>query len=260
MLTAGQTAHFETFGFLVLRQLFTQGEISIMKREAEEIYQEDREGRPFEGEETHSIQPFFERKPFLSALTDDDRIYKIGEDLLGPDFILDLTEGKLRVGDTPWHGAVLQADAVSTVKINIYPDPLTKGTGCLRVVPGSHLAASPDLYEPLRERNDSPEYIPFGMAPQDVPCVPLETQPGDVVVFQEVLLHSSFGGKPGRHQLAVSFFANPTTDEQVREIVDSYTRATWSFHPSESYINSDRPRIRRMVSRLVEWGFETAKA
>ena len=259
MLTTEQVAHFRAFGYLVLRRLFSQDEAALMKREAEEIYEADTAGKPFDPEETQYVQPFFERKPFLSALPDDDRIYGIGESLLGADFVLDGTEGRLRVGPTHWHGGVPRENAVPTVKINIYPDPLTKETGCLRVIPGSHHVASPDLYEPLRRLNDGPDFRPFGFAPPDVPCVPLEVQPGDIVVFQEYLLHSSFGGGPGRHQLAISFFANPTSDEQVKEIVDSYSSAKWSFRPAESYINNDRPRIRRMVSRLVDLGFETSK-
>ena len=47
MLTPGQIAHFETFGFLVLRQLFTRDETTAIKQEATEIFQEDKEGRPF---------------------------------------------------------------------------------------------------------------------------------------------------------------------------------------------------------------------
>ena len=256
MLTSEQIAHFETFGFLVLKQHFSTDEIAIMKTEAEEIYLEDRGGDQFDDIETQYIQPFFERKPYLSSLIDTDRIYMIGEDLLGPDFILDGTEGRLRVGPTPWHGGKPEKNSLPHVKINIYPDPLTKNTGCLRVVPGSHLFTSPDLYEQLRTPNYSPDYRPFGMAPTDVPSWPLETEPGDVVVFTENLLHGSFGGRPGRHQFAVSFVAQPTTDDQVQQMLAFYAKAKYTFHPSTSYINSDRPRIRRMVSKLVEWGFE----
>ena len=36
---------------------------------------------------------------------DDDRFYGVACDLLGPRPILDLSEGNLHVGDTPWHGA-----------------------------------------------------------------------------------------------------------------------------------------------------------
>lgn len=260
MLTTEQVAHFQTFGFLVLRKHFTENEISVMKREAEEIYDEDRDGKPFGGEETQYIQPFFERKPYLSTLVDDDRLYSIGEDLLGPDFVLISTEGRLRVGPTAWHGMVPKEDALRTVKINIYPDPLTRDTGCLRVIPGSHHMASPDMYEPLRALNYRADFRPFGFTPAEVPCVPLEVVPGDVVLFQEYVLHSSFGGGyEGRHQLSTSFYANPTTVEEIKEITDLYSVAKWSAHPSESYLNSEKPRIRRMVSRLVELGFEPLK-
>ena len=42
MLTLGQIVHYETFGFLVLRNLFTPGEMSIMKSEAGDIFEENR--------------------------------------------------------------------------------------------------------------------------------------------------------------------------------------------------------------------------
>ena len=64
MITAEQRAHFETFGFLVMRQVFTPDEIAVMTREANEIMDEERGGRPFDGEKRQFVQPFFERKPF----------------------------------------------------------------------------------------------------------------------------------------------------------------------------------------------------
>ena len=81
MLTAAQIAHYEAFGFVVLKQLFTPDEAAIMKCEAEEIFAQARGGRPFTGTQTEYVQPFFERRPFLFSLLDDDRIYNIGVDL-----------------------------------------------------------------------------------------------------------------------------------------------------------------------------------
>ena len=100
MLTPEQKAHFQTFGFVVLRQLFTRDEMSVIKRESDEIFDEVRGGSPCSGQR-EAVQPFFERRPFMSKLVDDDRIYDIGVDLCGPDFILEVTEGNLHVGDTP---------------------------------------------------------------------------------------------------------------------------------------------------------------
>ena len=258
MLTLGQIAHFETFGFVILRQVFDPEEVSIIRREVDEIFAEDRNGGPATNT-TQYVQPFFKRKPYLSTLVDDDRIYEIGVDLVGPDFLLVQTEGRSRAGDTSWHGGVEDRQYPRTIKINFYTGELTKDTGALRFVPGSHKASGPDLYEVLRGNNDDPDFWPFGMKPSEIPCYAAESRPGDLVIFTECTLHSSFGGSPGRQQNAINFLENPRNDEQVVWTKGLYEGWKYGLRPAESYVNSDRPRIRRMVSRLVEWGFETSK-
>ena len=59
-----------------------------------------------------------------------------------------------------------------------------------------------------------------------------------------------------RYQICASFVANPVSYDQEREMVAFYRKARFSYHPARSYINSERPRIRKMVSKLVELGFE----
>ena len=259
MLTPGQVAHFDTFGFVVVREVFTPDEVSIMKRETEEIYAEHWNGGPAT-ETTQFVQPFFELKPYLSTLVDDDRIYEIGVDLLGPDFLLVQTEGRARATDTSWHGPRPAEHELRTAKINFYLDELTKDTGALRFVPGSHRPADPDLYDLLRENNNDPDFRPFGMKPSDVPCYAAESRPGDLVIFRENTLHSSFGGSPGRYQNAINFMENPRTDDQVAYVKSLYESWKYGLRPAESFVNSDRPRIQGMVSRLVEWGFDTVAA
>jgi hypothetical protein len=56
--------------------------------------------------------------------------------------------------------------------------------------------------------------------------------------------------------LTINFLANPRTDEHLLYLKQRYSRGN-ELRPAASYVNSDRPRIRRMVSRLVELGFET---
>ena len=256
MLTEEQVAHYETFGFLVLRQVLSEEETEALREASLSTLQALRGGRPYTGKESHDVMPSFERDPLLTALIDDDRIHQIPESLLGPDFFLDGTEGHLRMGDTPWHGAMEFTEGIGHIKATMYLDPVAKDTGCLRVIPGSHRWGSPDYLEVLRPRTDDPGFRPFGMPPTQIPCWPLETEPGDVVVFTERLLHGSFGGDPGRHQICASFVANPVSEDEEREMVAFYRKAKFSYHPARSYINSDRPRIRKMVSKLVELGFE----
>ena len=256
MLSTAQTAHFETFGFLVLKRLFTQDEVAIIKSEAEEIFDEARGGKPYAGVREHAM-PFFERGAFMSTIADDDRIYDIGVSLMGPDFVLDGTEGNLMTGDSSWHCMVPAQNLLPSIKIAFYPDPLTRDTGCLRFIPGSHKAGSPDPYADFRNNDVYSGSRPFDMEPTDIPSYAIESQPGDVVVFTENVLHASFGGRNGRHQHVINFGANPRTEEQVAYIRGQHDATIRSLRPAESYVNSDRPRIRRMVSRLVELGFET---
>lgn len=256
MLTRDQVAYYETFGFLILRQMFSKGETDELRNASLSAFQGLRGGRPYFGKDAEGAIPFFERHPRLSALLDDDRIHQIPESLLGPDFFLDGTEGHLRVGDTPWHGDTEFSEDIGHIKVTIYLDPVAKDTGCLRVIPGSHRHESPDYLEVLRPRNYDPDFRPFGISPTEVPCWPLETEPGDVVVFPERILHGSFGGWPGRHQLCASFVANPVSESQERQMVAFHRKAKYSFRPARSYVDSDRPRIRKMVAKMVELGFE----
>ena len=260
MLTPDQIAHLHTFGFLVLRRLFTPDEVALIEREAEEIMAAARQGHPFDPTTTQAVQPFFERRPFMAGLAADDRIYSLGEDVLGPDFLLDGTEGNFHVGDTPWHGGSgRQTRILPEIKIAFYPQPLAKDSGCLRVIPGTHRTSDPDPFQILRQRHDDPDGRPFGLHPSEVPCVLIETEPGDVVVFFEDTLHAAFGGAPGRHQHAINFVTNPKTDEQLSLLHELYEQHRFGFHPAESYIHSKEPRLRRIVGRLVELGFKSSK-
>ncbi len=83
-----------------------------------------------------------------------------------------------------------------------YLDPVTKNTGCLRVVPGSHIHAdqyAQALHEvtPFSVSNDNEEV--WGVHGSDVPAYPIESEPGDLLVFDQAIKHSSWGGGDRRH-------------------------------------------------------------
>jgi hypothetical protein len=256
MLTDEQKNHFKTFGFLVLRQVLTPEEIDEIRRESDRILLENRQGEPFPGTKRQAMIPFFEHSPALLRYMEDDRIYHLGTDLLGPGFVLNATEGNLHVGDTQWHGGGPEAEVVPHIKIAFYLEPTTKDSGALRLIPGSNFAEIRQRLQPLTAQNDDPSTMPFGVSGPDLPCQVFESEPGDIGIFSEHTWHAAFGGKPGRSQHAINFMANPTTDEQVTHLRNLYESWTYSLHPPEVLINSDRPRLRGMVEKLVELGFE----
>ena len=149
MLTPGQIAHFDTFGFLVLRGLFSAGDMDEIRNESLSTMSALRGSVDYIKTHNQAVQPWFERHPSMVNLVDDDRLYQIGESLCGPDFWLDGTEGHLRVGDTDWHADTSTPEDLPWVKIEVYLDPLAKDDGCLRVIPGTHRKMDPDPYASL---------------------------------------------------------------------------------------------------------------
>ena len=54
--------------------------------------------------------------------------------------------------------------------------------------------------------------------------------------------------------LNTNYYENPTTPEQVQYVRDQTQITTAMFHPHETFLNSERPRIRGMVQKYVELG------
>ena len=288
MLNADEKAHFEAFGYLVVRELFSGVEAEEFGRGHREIMDEDRGGRPFTGDRRHGVISFAERRPGLSRLVEDDRVYGRIEALLGPDFMWIGSDGNLYVGDTQWHSDS-RADPIeygyTRVKVAFYLDTVTKDTGCLRVVPGSHVPPLHEELEALREmhlrqRDYSGEpatedeqigsedfgETPFGVAPSDLPSVALESRPGDVVFFNQRLWHASFGGGVGRRMFTLSYGPDPVTEEQVSLVAMTYAAGvqaaqnlqhttTPGRYYTDGFLNSDRPRMRHMMATAKRLGF-----
>ena len=257
MLTAEQKAHWDAFGFLVLRQLFAPHEVQKLRQASIEVLNRHGGEDAFSGPPTWSVGAFVERHPVLTDWLADDRIYSIPETLLGPDFLLETNGGFVFWGDTQWHGGFSPdespASYYNVAKVAMYFDTLTRDDGCLRVIPGTQRRPFGELVRPQQNREDR-NAMPFGVAQENVPCVALESEPGDVIVFTERVFHSAFGSKKGRLMFASEYAADPTTDKQTAALRDQHDRMRYSDHPSQSFIDCDNPRIRRMVSRLVELG------
>ena len=251
-ITDGQIAYFQTFGFLVLRQVFDQEEMAAFSTRFDEMLAEDRGGIPFPGESRQSLYRFAELDPMFTDMVADDRIYNTVEALLGEGFIWLCSEGNKYVGDTDWHpdGSRL---ACRPMKVSLYLDPLTAETGCLRVIPGSHRLPFHEELKPCAK---------FGLADAEIPCLPVETQPGDVIFADMNTWHASVGGAVGRRHIAVNFAQEPKTDDDVEMMVQNYEGVLrhggeLQYSPlqrvfSDEFLQSDDSRIRRLVARWIE--------
>ena len=270
MLTKGQLAHFETFGFLVLRQAFSSAEMKAFIDAADEIWAVDDGMSVGSGENNSatSVRAIVERHPKLTSLAEDDRIYGTLEKLLGPGFIWAFSEGQRGRISTSWHNdrPGKNQNKYTRIKVHLYLEPTTKETGAIRVIPGSHRSPYHESLEPLMNRhmhkNDAMKdkeggvgnnhTLPFGVEGPDIPCYAFESNPGDVIFFHQNIFHAVYGGLGERRRyIAMKFAAKPTTDEHIR-LIKEHTE--YVFHPHEAFLNSDRPRIRGMVENLEALG------
>ena len=288
MLTDAQVAFFRTFGFLMLPQAFSPDEMAVIDAEFEDVMAADRAGRSFRGDKRHWVLGCAELRPMMRSLIEDDRVYEPMDQLLGPELMWWGSGGNYYVGDTGWHpDTALSAGSPRSIKVALYLDPVTRETGCLRLIPGSHRPplhddltvlrmqrtmqavaegrAGADALERLREEGVDVARPGFGVPPEDVPAYAAESRPGDVVMFDQSTYHASFGGKSGRRMLTLNYTAVPKTAEALAFLRQSYAsnvtnirRLGYSGRENshdDDVLRSDRPRLQRIVAPLLELGF-----
>ena len=113
-------------------------------------------------------------------------------------------KGVLYFGATGWHRD--SERDLPSVGLAAYLEPLDASNGALRVRPGSHVNRIDDLAERV-----------------------VRTNPGDLIAFDEHLLHASAGGRD-RRQWRVDFIADPAgaaAEASAREYYASLFAAGW---------------------------------
>ena len=256
MLTENQMHHFRVFGFVVLRQLFSSDEVETICTQADEVWTEGLGHAPA-SDESISVAPFLELHPSLIKWIEEDRLYVPMTQLLGQDMIWSGSEGIL--GTTTkrtyhhWHAdrpGPLELGYLR-IKIMMYLEPMRKNTGALRVIPGSHRSPFHEELMAFQQSHatETPDF--FGVKGADVPAYPVETDPGDLVVFNQNLFHAVYGKVDRRRYLAWKYAARPTTDAHLSSIKK---HSEYAYTPHEQLQQSDSPRIRRLIDGLVQWG------
>jgi hypothetical protein len=236
--------YLQTFGFLVLRQFFDPGPLSAeMDRILKDAFSSSTEVSRFGG--IH-----FEYVPMMTADTPEslsllDRTAVVAEQILGGAVIPTRAKAIRYFGSTPWH--VDSVQPVTSIGFMAYLEPLRADNGALRVIPGSHL---PERGNVIRAMGGT------GMAASELPSEILPTEPGDMIVFDEHLFHSSEGGL-ARRQWRIDYLCDPVdtaTRNSARAYYSSIYAANWSGgydvdrYPSygPDWRASARPAVRRL--------------
>ena len=259
-LTEQQTRFFETFGYLSFPGLFA-AEAAAITEAFEDVWAEYGGGhyrRPHDHQQRSSLLPFIDQHPYLCALLDDERIEGVAADLLGEDFNYMSSDGNFYVGDTNWHSdGYDRSPGYRSIKTAFYLDPMGRDSGCLRFIPGSHNmgdAFSDAVHEVMPTgRLDCTEEF-WGVGGNDVPAQALETEPGDMVVFNHRLKHASYGGSTSRRMFTINLQQRfrGEDEEMLRASVGAMARhwAESAYGPTMLETAGPR-RMRHLEQRLA---------
>lgn len=225
---------FDAFGFLVCRNALKEGDIVLMRSEAESIFFEDW-GEIYDGKERQQIQGFVERSKLLVDYIKNEQILARVRRLIGRKLVWIGSDGNRYVGATGWHPDGSNMN-VRRIKVLFYLDHQLRDSGALRVFPGSH---RPELHQNLRillqrpnktitpygvlaSKRKSTKASGFGIPADLLPSYPIETRPGDIVFFDQNIWHSSFGGDPGRMMFTMNFAEHPRLEEDWKFVLRMY--------------------------------------
>ncbi len=230
-LTESQLRFFRTFGFIKLPGFYAD-EIAQISEGFDEVFAATAEpfvyGDDFHltehegyGDKPRMIIPkIVDQTPKLSWLRDDPRLRAIVESILGTDVTYMESDGNLFHCDVHWHVDTFgTTNDLENIKVYFYLDHLTSESGALRMVPGSAFptdtfakTVGAGLYTPERCRET------FGVEPDEIPAVPIDIVPGDLLIGRYTTWHASFGGNPNRRLFTMNFQAtNPGfTEDPLR--------------------------------------------
>ena len=164
-----------------------------------------------------------EHAPQMCALLDHPGLLGLIGGVIGDDFSYCGGDGNYYVGDTHWHPDGNWGRLWAT-KTAFYLDEVSADSGCLRVIPGSHL---PDHFLRAEGVNPRDSEALFGVPPSEFPgSVALESSPGDVAIFNHDLYHASFGGGRQRRMFTMNCIrhaAKPEEQELARKYISVHS-------------------------------------
>ncbi len=234
--TKEQLAFFDTFGFIRFSGAF-RGEADRIIEAFEAVWTSHGGGH---NEQTHdytrrsAILPFIDQDEYLSSLIDHPLIDGFASAVLGPDYNYTASDGNFYVGDTNWHSDNFSLQ-YKNIKVAFYLDKVTRDTGCLRVIPGSHRVGdryADGLHEVVPQSTVNHNEEKWGAHGSEVPAYPIESVPGDMLIFNQAIKHGSWGGSDRRRMFTINF--------------------------SERYRDEDIPQLREEIAGIANFWSESA--
>lgn len=254
MFTPDQVMHYQTFGYLIMRNVFTPAEIKTMQREFDTAMARTDDFTPTDGESTHTHAIMLgDDTPFFASLNEDQRICGPAQQTMGDDAVLWEWQGYryCMFKGTFWHAN----DGDPTFGRYKYGarfqwplfEPVAADTGALRIIPGSHL---PEFQWQLRKADAASLLDPI----EDVGAVVCAAELGDVVAFDTRVYHASAPYHRERRVFSAIYAHFPETQEETAVTAPGFPRGQeqWQQWRANKPDSPFRHRWETLVARMQE--------
>ena len=234
-LSREQLNFFDTFGYLLIRQLFSPSEMEKIIEGFEWSIQNYGGGKNHDGKNRTTFPGPIEHTPEMRTILDHPSILGLIGGILGEDFNYAGGDGNYYSGNTNWHpdGNWGQLFAAKTA---FYLDSLTWDTGAVRLIPGSH---RPDHFIRQEQIDVNNSLELFGIPPTEFPgSIAVETDPGDIVIFNHDLYPASFGGDARRRMFTINCTRQAKTPEDL-EMVYQHMKGLMNWYNEHSAVGFD---------------------
>lgn len=247
-LTPLQIQHFDTFGYLLIRDFLTPQRLEAL-REAVTRLKTQESGEADALKHTGRVVGMFHKDPLLLELFDDPSLDAIATTLLRDARPVRFLGDEYVSYSAPadWHQDMTSAEPFESLKFGFYLDDISRG-GCLRVVPGSHVPALAERVIAYRNAAKDP-------APEIEGAHPCMTRPGDLLVFNLKIFHQGTANPPGTHRRVIFWSVgqeHATFNEWARKFHDKVGRGKEGDPWPGLILNRLPPRRRRLLDVFGE--------
>lgn len=236
----------DKFGFVKLPGFFKE-ELPRILQEFSEIMARHLEKYPHDGKLRSVFWQCVDSSEYLTSLLVNQRLHEMVRALVGDDFIYTGSSGNYYAGNTGWH-----CDDITLhkrIKVAIYLENLMSENGALRFIPGSH-KPTPENFELLTMLSSSKKS--FGLHGSEIPAVAVDITPGDIVIFDQNILHSSWGGGEVRRMISMNFHQH--YDDNLMPFLKNYIDEMARFMRPETFgpaiMHSKDDEILRMTAPI----------
>jgi hypothetical protein len=209
-LSDQQVAYFNTFGYLKIPGLFAP-DIDEITAGFEAVFAENPQwitNEELHYEQQRAIIPaFISKDERLLRLLEDERVVGVVTSLVGPGYEYAESDGNVFSCDTSWHSDIYSAPIQQYhLKLSFYLDALRHDTGAIRFIPGTNHHES-QYARILRRDLMTPTTVmeTYGVPSDEIPAWTVETEPGDLVIWNFRTVHGSFGGSERRRLFSINF-------------------------------------------------------